>query len=83
VYRNANCAATGAIRRGRMNVSRFQPAKDEDQQDAAQGNPAPEPARRELSSMDDTHSPVFSPVRNIARVHTSINRARYPALPTC
>jgi hypothetical protein len=59
VDRNANCAATGAIRRGRVNVSRFQPAKDEHQQYAAQGNPAPEPARRELSSMDDTSTCYF------------------------
>jgi hypothetical protein len=68
-----------------MGVSRFQPVKDQNQQQAIQRNPTPEPARRELSFMDDAHSPVLSTTRNIARVQSAINRAQqrpsrnYPA----
>jgi hypothetical protein len=85
VYRDANSAAAGAIGCGCMGVSRFQPVKDQNQQQAIQRNPTPEPARRELSFMDDTHSPVLSTTRNIARVQSAINRAQqrpsrnYPA----
>ncbi len=41
-----------------MGVSRFQPVKDEYQQNAAQRDPTPEPAHFELSPMNDTHNLV-------------------------
>ena len=57
-----------------MGVSRFQPVKDEDQQNATQCDPAPEPAHFELCPMNDTHNLVPAPNQNIARVQSSINR---------
>jgi hypothetical protein len=59
-----------------MGVSRFHPVKDQNEQQAIQRNPTPEPARLELSFVDDTHSPVLSTTRNIARVQSAINRAQ-------
>src|SRR5437763_8477686 len=58
VNRNANRAAAGITGDGGMGVTRFQPVKDEDQQNAAQRNPTPEPAHFELSTMYDTHNLV-------------------------
>ena len=57
-----------------MGVSCFQPVKDEDQQNATQRDPAPEPAHFELCPMNDTHNLVPAPNQNIARVQSSINR---------
>jgi hypothetical protein len=72
-YRDTNRAAAGVAGRGCMGVSNFQRIKDQNQQYAAQRDPAPEPARLELTLVDDTHSPVLSDDRNIARVNCSIN----------
>ena len=58
-----------------MGVSGFQSVQDEDQQNAAQRDPAPQPARLELSSMDDTRNPWFGVTRNIARGSSRINPA--------
>jgi hypothetical protein len=57
--RDADSAAAGVAGRGGMGVGSFQGIKNEDQQNAAQRNPAPQPACLELSSMDDTHPPVW------------------------
>jgi hypothetical protein len=74
VNRDANRAAAGVTGGGGMGVSRFQPVKDEDQQNATQCDPAPEPAHFELCPMNDTHNLVPAPNQNIARVQSSINR---------
>jgi hypothetical protein len=58
-YRDANSAAAGVAGGGGMGVSSFQRMKHQNQQYAAQRDPAPEPARLELSPMDDTHSLVL------------------------
>jgi hypothetical protein len=80
VNRDANRAAAGVTGGGGMGVSRFQPVKDEDQQNATQRDPAPEPAHFELCPMNDTHNLVPAPNQNIARVQSSINRDSAAAL---
>jgi hypothetical protein len=42
-----------------MGVSYFQRVEDQDQQYGAQRSPSPEPARLELTLMNDTHSPTL------------------------
>lgn len=67
VCQDANSAAVGGTRRGYVYVSCFQLVKNQNQQYAAQRDPAPDPARSELSSICDICRPFcLAPDRNIA-----------------
>ena len=53
---NANDASARAARSTSMGVRRLQRVEHQDQQDAAQGDPAPKLTRLELRLVGDTHS---------------------------
>lgn len=61
-------------------MSGFQSVQDENQQNTAQSDPAPEPACLELSPVDDTRNPWFEVIRNIARAPSRINPAHVTVL---
>ena len=61
VCRDAQSASTGVRGRGGVGMSGFQAVKNEDEQYAAQRDPAPEPADFELNPIHDAHSLALAP----------------------